>query len=89
MSTENNTGITWTFEDGDYFLRDDEASGICNYERYSLFRTGPDYQRISIWRGSLDKAILFGHDAVWEARFHRGCNAIDPITVLLDERGQA
>ena len=63
--TENNTGITWTFEDISYFLRDDEASGICDHERYSLFRltparagrhvlcSRPSYGRVSIWRGPL------------------------------------
>ena len=90
MPTENNTGLTWTFKSGyHYFLRDDEAQGLCNHERYSLFRDHPDYKRISIWSGPLDKVLPCFHRCVWKDRFNRGRRHIDPTTVFLDERGQA
>ena len=101
MSTENNTGITWTFEDSVYFLRDDEACGICDYERHSLFRlvlnnngrhilrSMPDSRRISIWSGPLDKTLPRIHKSVRQDRVNRGRRDIDPTTVFRDERGQA
>jgi len=89
MSTENNTGITWTFESDSYFLRDDEARDICDYERHSLFRTGLNYGRVCIWSGPLDKTLPFFHRAVRQDRFNHGYNDVDPTTVFRDERGQA
>lgn len=89
MPTENNTGLTWNFEDVSYFLRDDEAAGICDYERYSLFRDDPDYQRISIRRGALDKALPHFCTDMEGDRFDHDLPFVNPTTVFLDERGQA
>jgi hypothetical protein len=55
--SENNTDITWTGVTYRYFLRDDQAKGICDEERYSLFREYPDYGRVLVITGSLEYAI--------------------------------
>ena len=83
MSTENNTGITWMFEDSSYFLRDDQARGICDYERHSLFRTGSNCGRVSIRSGPFDKVLPLFHLDVREDRLNRGHRDIDPLTVFL------
>jgi hypothetical protein len=87
-----NTGITWTFESGDnYFLRDDMLCALCNYERYSLFRTGSNYRRIDDFctlDSGLDSALPFFHKAVRTDRRMRGLPFVDPTTVFLDKRGQ-
>jgi hypothetical protein len=77
--SQNNTGITWTGEEAAYFLRDDEAMGICDYERYSLFRLCPDYGRVVVLAGSLSSAIAEAHNYVAD-----DCD--DPV-VFEDERG--
>jgi len=83
MPTENNTGITWNFNGDLYFLRDDEAAGICDYARHSLFRTGSNYGRVIIRSGPFDEVLPFFHGDVRRDRLKRGRRDIDPLTVFL------
>jgi hypothetical protein len=74
MSTENNTGLSWSSENDRYFLRDDEALGLCDYERYSLFREFPGYGRVVVLTGKLAWAIMRAGIAVRNDRYARGHN---------------
>jgi hypothetical protein len=48
---------SWQVKGTRYFLRDDQSAGLCDYGRYSLFRTGEHYGRVIIFRMSLDNAL--------------------------------
>jgi len=47
----------WEVASAHYFLRDDRDAGICDYERYSLFRAGEHYGRVIILSMSLEDAL--------------------------------
>jgi hypothetical protein len=59
MSAETCGGNVWhwTVEGDDYFLRDDRDAGVCEHERYSLFRGGIQYDRINILSMSREDAF--------------------------------
>jgi hypothetical protein len=87
-----NSGITWNFEDGAYFLRDDMVFGLCSYRRHSLFRTGCARAVAVMSIGSrvpFDTAIPDLHDDVQFDRRMRGLPFVDPTTVFLNKRGQS
>lgn len=52
--------MIWETDDDCYFIRDDRNAELCDYERYSLFRDRPDYERVMIFAWSLAKVL---HDA--------------------------
>ena len=47
----------WTIGDEDYFLSDDQAAGLCDYERYSLFRGSINHGRVIIFCMPLEDAL--------------------------------
>ena len=49
--SQNNTGYAWKTEDSEYFLRDDTALGIYEFDEqqtYSVFRRYPDCCRVGV-----------------------------------------
>jgi len=58
------------YEWGTHYLRDDRATGICDYERYSLFRWEP-YGREIILSGGFEWALHEAKKAVKEQRTMR------------------
>lgn len=65
MSAETCGGFVpfrWHSKKENYFLRDDKDAGLCDHERYSLFRENP-YGRIAVLRMPLRKAVK---EAVFE-----------------------
>jgi hypothetical protein len=48
---------SWQVASDHYFLRDDRDAGLCDYERYSLFRAGEQYGRVIILNMSLEDAL--------------------------------
>lgn len=77
MSAETCGGYipaTWEYFDDDevvtdrFFLRDDKSAGLCDYERYSLFRDFPkeDYGRIIVLALPLSLAIRSARDKIKE-----------------------
>lgn len=47
----------WEGKKCTYFLRDDFDAGICEHERYSLFRETPDYCRLHVYSMTREQAI--------------------------------
>jgi len=70
--SQNNTGLSWVTDVDTYFLRDDQAMGLCDYERYSLFRHWPGYRRVTVFNGPIDWAIHCSHR--WVANDKKACD---------------
>lgn len=89
MDTNDNTGFVWKTEDDVYFLRDDTALGLYEYEEqqtYSLFRKYPDYGRVQIFTSTdIAWVILQAGEAVRNDRIERTGVDIDSSTIFLDE----
>ena len=73
MSNQNNTGLSWISDEDAYFLRDDEAMGLCDCEQYSLFRRWPCYARVIVLHGPFDWAMEQVHEHVEQDRSDRCC----------------
>jgi hypothetical protein len=48
---------SWEVKGAQYFLRDDQSAGLCEYKRYSLFRAGKHYGRVIVLNMSLENAL--------------------------------
>jgi hypothetical protein len=67
MSVETCGGyvpMIWETDDDRYFIRDDRDAGLCEHERYSLFRDRPEYCRIFILAWPLAKVIRNAHTII-------------------------
>jgi hypothetical protein len=81
--SQNNTGLSWVSDEDAYFLRDDEAMDLCDFERYSLFRHWPDYGRVVVLRGPLKWAITEALQQITDDKQRRGCKR---VPVFIDEQ---
>jgi len=86
---QNNTGYVWMTDEARYFLRDDTAMGIYEFDErqtYSLFRQYPDYCRVCIITSlRIEWVLPFAGEHVVEDILERTGKKIDPDTILLDE----
>jgi len=85
----DNTGFAWKTEDDTYFLRDDTALGIYEYDEqqtYSLLRKYPDYGRVEIFTShDFDWVLQHAGEAVRDDRIERTGVDIDSSAIFLDE----
>lgn len=85
MSSQNNTGLTWTTERARYFLRDDKAMGIRESNTFSLFRAYPDYGRVIVLTGDTEWVMREAHNYVAADIYERERAHLDPLTLFRDE----
>jgi len=64
----------WEGKGCSYFLRDDCDAGLCDEERYSLFRETPDYGRIAIYTEPRSMAIAdAGIEVILDQQSQKRC----------------
>lgn len=75
MSAETcggNVVAKWKGKKSSYFLRDDRDAGICEHERYSLFRETPEYGRVHVYGLTLNEAIALAETDITIDRQDQG-----------------